>query len=264
VTYRWDVDDYARSSSGQQKWARELIGKLNLQGTERILDVGCGDGKVTAELAGLVPDALVVGLDSSADMIGFARRTFPVEQHPRMIFVMADAARLCFKETFDVVFSNATLHWVRDHRAVLMGIARSLRPGGKTLLQMGGRGNAARVAEVMEGMIAEPAWRGCFKGFQFPYHFYGPEQYGEWLDGTGLEGRRVQLIPKDMTHKGREGFKAWVRTTWFPYTQSVPEEMRDGFLDGFVDAYCAGEPEDGEGLVHVKMVRLEVEAVKRR
>jgi trans-aconitate 2-methyltransferase len=153
--------------------------------------------------------------------------------------------------------------WVKDHAAVLAGIARSLRPPGKALLQMGGRGNAAHVVETMERLITEPAWRGYFEGFQFPYYFYGPEQYREWLDASGLEKRRLELIPKDMVHRGREGFKAWIRTTWFPFTQAVPDGMREKFLETFLDAYCVDYPEDREGMVHVKMMRLEVETMKR-
>jgi trans-aconitate 2-methyltransferase len=263
LAYSWDVEDYAKSSSEQQRWAQELIAKLDLGGSERILDIGCGDGKVTAELARLVPDYLVVGVDLSTDMVAFARRSFPLDRHPKLAFVRADAEHLCFNGGFDVVFSNATLHWVKDHSAVLAGIARSLRPLGKVLLQMGGRGNAVHVVETMERLIAGPVWRGYFEGFQFPYYFYGPEQYREWLDMACLETRRLELIPKDMMHRGREGFKGWIRTTWFPFTQAVPDDMRERFLEAFLDEYCVDHPEDPEGMVHVQMMRLEVEAVKR-
>jgi trans-aconitate 2-methyltransferase len=263
LAYNWDVEDYAKSSSEQQRWAQELIAKLHLGGSERILDIGCGDGKVTAELARLVPDSLVTGVDTSADMVAFARRSFPLSRHPKLAFVRADAERLCFNKGFDVVFSNATLHWVKGHSAVLSGIVRSLRPHGKALLQMGGRGNAADVVEIMERLISGPAWRDFFEGFQFPYYFYGPEEYREWLDGAGLAEQRLELIAKDMVHKGRDGFKAWIRTTWFPFTQQVPDGKRERFLDAFLDAYCVDHPEDSEGMVHVKMMRLEVEAVTR-
>src|SRR5437764_3881206 len=97
----WNAADYAKNSSEQQRWARELIGKLALRGDERILDVGCGDGKVTAELAASVPRGSVVGVDSSPEMIGFARAMIlPAVGNLRL--ELMDARQLAFRDEFDV------------------------------------------------------------------------------------------------------------------------------------------------------------------
>src|SRR4051812_17689039 len=130
----WNAQDYARNSSQQQIWARELIAKLNLRGGERLLDIGCGDGKVTAELASMLPRGSAVGVDVSREMIGFANDNFAPDDSPNLSFARMDASNLTFEREFDVIFSNAALHWIRDHRPVLRGIARSLRPGGRILL----------------------------------------------------------------------------------------------------------------------------------
>jgi trans-aconitate 2-methyltransferase len=260
--YQWDALDYAKSSSAQQQWARELIGKLQLKGDETLLDIGCGDGKVTAELAACLPMGSVLGVDSSAEMIALAQSQYPAAAFPNLRFQKEDARSLPFHDEFTVVFSNATLHWVLDHAPVLRGIFASLKRGGKTLLQMGGRGNAADVIAVAERVIASQEWRGYFEGFSFPYGFYGPDEYREWLRKVGLQARRIELIPKDAAHKGREGFEGWFRTTWLPYTQRVPEERREAFIAQIVDQYVENHPPDEQGLVHVKMVRLEVEALR--
>lgn len=136
----WDADDYSRNSQLQSGWAGELLGKLALQGDERILDLGCGDGRTTAILAARLPAGSAVGIDSSAEMIALAREHFPAESHPTLRFQLADAGSLPFAGAFDVVFSNAALHWVLDHRPLLAGIRRALVPGGRLLLQMGGEG----------------------------------------------------------------------------------------------------------------------------
>jgi trans-aconitate 2-methyltransferase len=219
---QWNADDYHRHSAAQQAWARELIAKLNLGGDEYVLDIGCGDGKVTAELVAHLPRGALVGVDSSREMIEFARQAFPPERHPRLRFELMDARALRFEEEFDIVFSNATLHWVVDHTPVLAGIARALVPGGRALLQMAGRGNAAAVVETMDGVIAEPEWRGHFEGFSFPYGFHAPGEYRAWLEAAGLRALRVELFAKDMAQAGHEGLAGWIRTTWLPYLERVP------------------------------------------
>ncbi len=258
----WDPADYHRHSSAQLSWARDLIAKLALQGHERVLDVGCGDGKVTVLLAELVPHGSVVGVDNSGEMVSFARSSFPPGRAPNVEFRLMDAWELAFDAEFDVVFSNATLHWARDHRPVLRGIAQSLRPGGRCLLQMGGRGNAAGVLAALDALMATDRWAPHFHGFSFPYGFHGPEEYREWLAQAGLRPRRVELIPRDMVQAGREGLAGWVRTTWMPYTQRLPEPLRETFVAEIVEEYLRRRPPDEDGSVHVAMVRLEVEADK--
>src|SRR5208282_2776141 len=137
---KWNAADYAANSVVQQSWARELIAKLNLRGDEQILDVGCGDGKVTAEIARAVPRGSVTGVDASAEMIGFARKTFPSGRFPNLKFQIADARKICFKKKFTVLFSNAALHWVDDHEEFLRGAASALIPGGRLVVSCGGRG----------------------------------------------------------------------------------------------------------------------------
>ncbi len=258
--YEWDAEEYHKSSSEQQKWARELIFKLQLRGSERVLDIGCGDGKITAELAEKVPKGSVLGIDNSEEQIRFAQKKFPKEKFPNLSFMVLDARNMKFRAEFDVVFSNATLHWIIDHLTVLKGIKNSLKPNGKVLLQMGGRGNATKILEVMETMIKSKKWGRYFTNFTFPYGFYGPEEYREWLEQAGLKAKRVELIPKDMVQKGKEGLSAWIRTTWLPYTKRVPPELREKFIEELVDKYVEKRPLDNDGFVHVAMVRLEVEA----
>ncbi|MFA5348372.1 MAG: class I SAM-dependent methyltransferase, partial [Methanoregula sp.] len=149
-SFSWNAADYYTSSHAQQQWAQELIAKFAFSGNEHILDIGCGDGKVTAAIAGNVPRGVVVGIDSSPEMIQFAREHFPDHQYPNLLFIEMAAESLQFFEEFDIVFSNAALHWVADHRPVLSGIARSLRPGGRIIIQMGGKGNADKVFKALD------------------------------------------------------------------------------------------------------------------
>ncbi len=260
--YRWDPEDYAQHSSVQLDWARELIAKLRLSDTEAVLDIGCGDGRVTALLAQKTQAGAVVGIDSSAEMIAAARTRFPAAAFPNLSFQLMDATRLEFEEAFDIAFSNAALHWIQDHPAVLRGVGRALRPGGRLLFQMGGRGNAAEVIASIEGLFSTARWKPFFKDFTFPYWFYGPDDYRNWLPKAGLHPTRVELIPKTMQHRSRSGLAGWIRTAWLPYTQQVPPDRRDEFIDDLLESYFRMRLLDEHEVAQVQMVRLEVEAKK--
>jgi trans-aconitate 2-methyltransferase len=125
-SYVWNADDYAKHSSSQYKWAQELIPKLKLSGSEALLDIGCGDGKITAVLAKSLPHGCIVGIDSSENMVTLAQHTFPPDAYPNLSFQRMDARALTFQEKFDHVFSNAALHWITDYRWKSVG-GNSLR-----------------------------------------------------------------------------------------------------------------------------------------
>ncbi|MGX2041751.1 class I SAM-dependent methyltransferase [Methylocaldum sp. MU1018] len=258
--YRWNPEDYARHSAGQEAWARERLSGLELRPDDRVLDIGCGDGRITAELAQRVPFGGAVGVDLSEDMIRYAAKRYPASDYPNLAFRQADARTLPFHEEFTVVFSNAALHWVRDHGPVLAGIACALKPGGRCRMEMGGRGSAAALIAAFDAVADNPEWRGAFEGFELPFGFYDAESYRRWLVEVGLKPERVQLIDKDMAHAGREAFIGWLRTAWHPYTSRVPAERRGLFIETVAERYLAGNPPDAAGRIHVVMVRLQVEA----
>ncbi len=262
TSYSWDANDYAKQSANQQKWARELISKLNLQGDEHILDIGCGDGKVTAEIASHLPDGSVLGIDYSLDMIKLAQKEFPPAIVKNISFEQKDARTFSFTSQFDVVFSNAVLHWVTDHRPVLKNIYDCLKPGGRILLQMGGEGNAAEIISVLHDMKQEDKWKSYFMNFDFPYGFHGDKEYQTWLAEAGFVIKRAELIPKIMTHPDKAGLEGWIRTTWLPYTQRIPESDREAFISELADRYISKQPLDSDGIIKINMMRLEVEAEK--
>lgn len=256
----WNAEDYAKNSSAQLQWAQELIEKLALRGHESLLDIGCGDGKITAEFARILGKGRVLGLDASPSMIRLASESFPLERHPNLSFVQMDATDIRIAEGFDIAFSNAALHWIGDHPAILRGVRGCLKPGGRLLFQMGGRGNVAELFRVVGELTGSSSWRRYFDGFTPPYYFYGPEEYEAWLGQCGFRPGHVELFPKDMQHRGKEGLKGWIRTTWFPYTVRLPEELREAFLNEIIETYTAISPVDAKGNTHVEMIRLEVEA----
>ena len=259
--YRWDAELYAKHSGSQYAWALELIDKLRLQGHEHVLDIGCGDGKVTALIAQRLTTGSVLGIDSSPAMISLAERRHASGDRPPA-FQLLDVRNLDEEERFDVAFSNAALHWVRWHPPVLQRVQKALARGGRIVFQMGGRGNAAHFVAVLDAMINSGAWNRYFADFDFPYGFHGPQEYTRWLVAADLTPVRVDLIEKDMQHAGKDGFAGWIRTTWLPYLERIPEALRTAFIDALTGEYLRRHPMDELGTVHVLMRRLEVEAVK--
>ena len=259
---QWNAADYAANSGVQQSWARELIGKLKLRGDEHILDVGCGDGKVTAELAHAVPRGAVVGMDASAEMIGFARKTFSATKFSNLKFQVSDARKINSTKKFDIVFSNAALHWVDDHEKILSGASSVLKSGGRLVVSCGGKGNAHDVFLALRPEMRLKRWSCFFRKMPMPYFFYAPSDYEKWLPKFGFKIKAVKLAPKDATYDGVEGFTTWLRTTWLPFVQRVPENLREEFIAAVTQRYVAKHPPDADGQIHVRMVRLEIDAVK--
>jgi trans-aconitate 2-methyltransferase len=251
-SFRWDASDYAKHSQGQFGWAMTNIGKLGLEGYEFVLDVGCGDGKVTAEIARRVPEGRVVGVDWSEDMIELARRLI---QDPNIAFRVMDAQALDFHSEFDAVFSNSALHWVADHEAVARGIAKSLKPGGRIVLSMGGRGTAAAVFKALEVMKVA--------SIPSPHHFRSPEEYGPALSNAGLHVDRIELVNKPMQLSGLAALEGWLRTTWMMYIDRIPEEQRGEFLRELAQRVGRDCTAGEDGTLLMPMVNLEVQAHKK-
>ena len=261
--YAWNAEDYARHSSGQESWALELLASIELADTDEVLDVGCGDGRTTAAIAARVPHGRVVGVDSSIDMVRHASSAFAGSAQPNLSFELADAAALPFEDAFSVVFSNAALHWVRDHGPVIAGIARTLRTGGRFVAQMGGAGNVATVIASFEIVMHRPRWARDFEHFESSYGFHRAEDYARWLRAAGFEVLEARLIPKDMVHPDRAAFAGWLRSAWHPYTSKVDTAARPEFIEEVGADFLDMHPPDADGRVHVPSMRLQVRARKR-
>ena len=127
MTHEFDGKKYEKASTHQKEWGTKLIRELTLCGNERVLDLGCGDGSLTQRIAKLLPEGEVLGVDSSQGMIDVASAKAQHNLHFRKL----DINGLDFAECFDLVFSNAALHWVKDHVRLLSNVRRCLRPGGR-------------------------------------------------------------------------------------------------------------------------------------
>jgi trans-aconitate 2-methyltransferase len=188
----WDASRYHRVSEPQFDWGRRVLARLKPAAGERILDLGCGTGRLTQEIARAVttgPPPRVVGLDRSGAMLAVARAS----RETFAPFVQGDGAALPFRSAFDAVFSTATLHWIADHQAVFNAVAVALEDGGRFVAQCGGRGNLAHMLEHTGRLQAAPGYRDYFAGWRDPWNFAGPEETAVRLRAAGLADADVWL-----------------------------------------------------------------------
>lgn len=257
----WNAADYAKNSHGQLAWALSIIHRLDLPANAAILDIGCGDGKITAELARRVPQGFVMGIDNSPEMIEHACNTWTNEIQ-NIEFKIADAQSFEPSGNFDFAFSNSTLHWITDHLAVLRNVCKALKPGGRIVFSMGGEGTASTVFCVLHEFRRNGRWANYLSESITPYNFTGPEQYNQWLPEAGLIGTRVALIKKQITYRNLDALEGWLRTTWTPFSRLVPDELRDQFLHELALQVSLNSKTNEEGSILLPMVNLEVEAIK--
>jgi trans-aconitate methyltransferase len=254
----WRASDYSRQSSLQQALAEEQLGRLTLEGTERILDVGCGDGKITAEIAARVPRGSVLGVDPSRDMIAFASSHFGPPAQANLRFEVADARRLPYRDEFDLVVSFNALHWVPEQGAALDAIRAALKPGGRALLRMVPQGRRKSLEDVIEDVRHRPRWAAYFPGFQRPYVHFTPEEYRALAERHGFRVLRLGMEDGAWDFKTREAFLAFGRATFVEWTRCLPESEWPAFITEVLDRYRAVAADSPQEANTFKFYQMEV------
>jgi trans-aconitate methyltransferase len=218
ASQEWNSSRYDKNARFVSDLGEPLVDLLNPQPGERILDLACGDGALTAKI--IARGAQVVGVDGSPDMVAAARQR-GIDAR------VADAFHLDFAPEFDAVFSNAALHWMkRDPDAVIQGVRRALKPKGRFVAEMGGHGNVAAITVELCATIEKYGARG---EAMIPWYFPSADEYRERLKQAGFCTDYIELIPRPTPLP--TGMRGWLETFVIPFTNSLPQAARADFLD---------------------------------
>jgi trans-aconitate methyltransferase len=254
----WDASEYNRQSSLQAALAEEQLNRLTLEGAERVLDVGCGDGKITAEIAARVPRGSVLGVDPSQNMIAFATGHFGPATRPNLRFEVADVRRLTYREEFDRAVSFNALHWVPEQGAALRSIRTALVAAGQALLRFVPEGQRQCLEDVLEDVRQSARWASYFRGFQKPYAHFSPEEYQDLARHNGFRVLRMGVEDRAWDFQTREAFVAFGRATFVEWTRYLPESDWPAFITEVLDRYGTVAADSPQEANTFKFYQLEV------
>ena len=248
-TTSWNPETYAQNARFVSELGEPLVRLLDPKPGELILDLGCGDGVLTEKILSF--GSTVYGVDSSLPQVQAA--------HNRGLHALVmDGQNLCFKLSFDAVFSNAALHWMKAPARVLRGVGHSLKKGGRFVGELGGQGNVETIRAALHVALRR---RGIDPLAVDPWYYPSVEEYTELLKQTGFEVIHLDLIPRPTRLPG--DILAWLEIFAQPFTQAVALAEREAFLADVREA-LRKPLQNPEGCWVADYVRLRFKTVKRR
>ncbi len=258
MTHEFDGRKYEMASKVQKEWGMKLITELALQGAEHVLDLGCGDGTLTVQIAELLPQGEVLGIDASQGMIDVA---LP-KARGNLRFLRIDINELDFTERFDVVISNATLHWVKDHKRLLRNVQQALRVGGRLRFNFGGDGNCSHFLKVIREAMRLENFASYFAQFEWPWYMPSIDEYRALVESSEMHDVQVWPENADQYFPDEETVIRWIdQPCLVPFLAHVPISNKDAFRK-FVVRRMAGETKQGDGRYFETFRRINVSATR--
>ena len=250
----WDATTYDKLSDPQFAWGVRMLGRLHPVPGERILDLGCGSGRLTERLAREMQHGVVVGLDLSPTMLAEAQLRLAERRPPSgprrvdddgvaIHLVRGDGAHLPFADRFDAVFSAATFHWIRDHDQLFASIHRALAPGGRLVAQCGGGPNLSVLLDRAHDLMDAPRYSRWFGGWSDPWNFADVPATIERMERAGFTRVHVSLEPAPTALPDAASYSAFLATVCVRHhVARLPQDERPGFLDALAARAAADDP----------------------
>lgn len=262
---QWVADDYVANSLLQFKWAKKFFfDRFKWNGNEVVLDIGCGDGRLTQLVSKYVPNGSVIGMDSSESMIQHATQKYPAEIFPNLSFELSHAANDGFynkyNSKFDIIVSFHSLHWVDKQLEVLKGIKTALKPDGKAFLRLTSKGWDP-IQEIADNLIITSKWQEHFTTFRDPINRFSKEEYQNLVNAAELIPLRIEEVFENDTLSSVETLSKQIKS-WLPHIKHLTASLQSEFLKDVVTTYLIQTPPDEDGTIHLYDCYLEVEVRK--
>ena len=245
---KWNAELYDDKHSFVFQYGENVLELLNAKPGEQILDIGCGTGYLTSEIQKL--GTVVTGIDSSSDMIAKACATYNNAD-----FVVMDGSDFHFEDKFDAVFSNAALHWMKDADAVIKCVYESLKPGGRFVAEMGGKGNVSQMIAATKKILTK--YGHNITNAANPWYFPSTAAYATKLETAGF---RVTFIAhfdrKTLLQDGRQGVGKWLNMFGPSFFAGIPQDELSTILNEITDELEPAYKDNGQWYADYKRLRF--------
>ncbi len=244
MTEEWDAASYHKVSGPQTSWGMKVLSRLTIEGNERVIDAGCGTGRLTAGLLARLPRGRLVAIDRSWNMLLTARANLRPDFGARVSFARVDLPLMPFAAWADLVFSTATFHWVHDHEALFSHVLRALRPGGRLFAQCGGGPNLARAHALAERVMKSHPFAPLFTGWDAVWEFATADITAERLLGAGFIDVQTSLEEAATTLPDEASYREFVTTVIYnPHLARIADAaLRARFIDAITDLAARDDP----------------------
>lgn len=233
MSFEFDGEKYKKASTHQKEWATKILQEFNLTGKETILDLGCGDGVITKQLAEMVPNGSVLGIDASEGMIKTAKQNNDCHN---LFFELKNINELQYISKFDLIFSNAALHWVLDHKKLLTNVSNALTDAGVIRFNFAGDGNCSHFYKVIEQAMAEPQFKSFFHSFSWPWFMPTLQKYTEIISEIELTAIEIWEENADRFFETEETMIKWIdQPSIVPFLKHIPNEKQHSFRNYVVE-----------------------------
>ncbi len=232
MSYNFNGEKYKKSSKHQKEWATEILSEFHFKGNEKILDLGSGDGTISYKLADMVPNGSVIGIDNSKGMIDSSKKL----ERGNLKFILLDINQINFNYEFDIIFSNATLHWIKDHDLLLRNVNNSLKKDGIIRFNFAGDGNCFNFIKVIKEVINLKEYKIYFTDFNWPWYMPDIDEYKKLLYNSKFSNFKVWEENKDRFFTDSEEMIKWIeQPSIVPFLERIDNKYKIKFKKIVID-----------------------------
>ena len=261
IMQEWRAKEYHENSEVQQEAAMYLLKLLKIKGQESILDVGCGDGKITAFIAKELTQGIVCGTDSSSEMVEFAMNQFLPSKRKNLDFLVQNAEEICHSIKFDIVFSSFVIQWVKNARSFFDSAWKNLTKEGVLACTI-----PLSISDPLEDalafLISQAKWAFYFEGFELNYYLRNGNIYRQLLLESHFIPTHFEIVEQKWVFSCREDFELYT-LMWLPHLQVLPKNLRLNFFNQLIDKYVEINPCFQDGSLSFDFTRVDFIAKKK-